>query len=638
MDTLWKNLLTDRVLKRGWHLARSDARQDFVEDLLSSDVYAVSLADNIRDCIERLSTETYRPRPLLRVEVPKGTLGLRPGTVPHIEDRLVLYSIVLLLAERADSELPDTVYSWRLRRPLPKKGGIFQESSAIDLPFLKHATVRAKVDPFEAWYVDWPEFDRVTRGVFTEQGYDFLATSDIAAYFENIQLPILRDRLLQLFPQDPRVINLLFEFLETWCPRTESGRHHLRGLPQGNATSSFLGNLFLLPLDKQFRDFASKHDALYFRYMDDVRIFTKREEDARRAIFLMDRCLRSLHLNVQSAKTKIFDERKGEISQELVDSRLDQLDELDERVTELEEGGCLSKEDTQKVLSTLKRIGKRAPPSAPGQKIVGAKRPLTGLSLRSFRRWMNIHQRVGSYSFVWKLIKEIQKNPDHRLTRKLVVVTRQFPSLRTVQLKLLDFIHSPLNIFPHQEAECLRAIRYLGQISDESFQHCLERAVDSCQDFYVRMEAAYLLARMPLETAHIAACLKALRAEPNAYVKAALSTVVVQRRSRNSEVVRELVLHPHEKIRSLGKLYRVIKNDHAAADARLAYLFKAQTPPWALCDNVPFLRLMELSNSTQIRQRLLDSLKVPRYKTPITGLRPLLQGIYKRCKQSLRED
>lgn len=178
MDRLWKRLLQPNVMRRGWHLARRDTRQDFVEDLLSTDAYAVGLDLNIADCIDRLSTGTYRPRPLLRIEVPKGSLGFRPGTVPHIEDRLVLYALVLLLAEQVDDELPDAVYSWRIRRPLPKNGGIFRETSVLDLPFLKQKTIKKEVDPFEAWYVDWPEFDDRSRETFLDQSYHFLATSD----------------------------------------------------------------------------------------------------------------------------------------------------------------------------------------------------------------------------------------------------------------------------------------------------------------------------------------------------------------------------------------------------------------------------------------------------------------------------
>lgn len=98
---------------------------------------------------------------------------------------------------------------------------------------------------------------------------------------------------------------------------------HLRGIPQGNFVSSFLGNLFLLPLDRNFTKFEKKYEVQYFSYMDDVRVFTKRIEDARLAVFMMDRKLKRLHLNVQTAKTKILDHKSGEIKQKLIDERVD---------------------------------------------------------------------------------------------------------------------------------------------------------------------------------------------------------------------------------------------------------------------------------------------------------------------------
>ena len=195
MNKLWKELLTKEIITRGWHLARDDTRQDFSEDLYSTRTYALSLNLMVQETINRLSKNSYQQRPLFRIEVPKGPLAFRPGTVIHIQDRVILSAIVLLMAPPLDKKLPDSVFSWRLKNPIPKKGPIFRETDITDLPFLKKETIRQQVDPFEEWYRLWPVFDESTRKVFREDGYRFLAISDIAAYFENIQLPILRDSL-----------------------------------------------------------------------------------------------------------------------------------------------------------------------------------------------------------------------------------------------------------------------------------------------------------------------------------------------------------------------------------------------------------------------------------------------------------
>jgi hypothetical protein len=97
------------------------------------------------------------------------------------------------------------------------------------------------------------------------EGFKFLVVTDIAAYFENIQLPILRDVLLRIFPQDQKIVNFLISVLEYWCPHTNQHRTFHRGIPQGTQISSFLGNLFLMPLDAVMESFCAEHPAKYFR-------------------------------------------------------------------------------------------------------------------------------------------------------------------------------------------------------------------------------------------------------------------------------------------------------------------------------------------------------------------------------------
>ena len=358
MGKLWDQLLTPEILTRGWHLARDDVRQDFSEDLFSTDVYGQDLENNIQETLNRIKTRSYQARPLFRMEVPKGTLTYRPGTVIPINDRVVLSAIILLLAPKVDSLLSDSVFSWRLRDPLPGTGKIFRESKITDLPFLRKRTVRVLVDPFENWYEQWPAFDERTRRLYQEEGYRYLATSDIAAYFENIQLPILRDQLLRYVPGEQELVNLLCYFMETWAEPTGEGRAHFRGIPQGNFISSFLGNIFLLPLDESILEYCKNKEAAYFRYMDDVRIFTKDREEARFSLLIMARKLRELHLNVQTGKTRIYDESLSEITKLLIDDRADDLSEMIDEIRNKFRRTSPSPLQKTKYLVTLKSIAK----------------------------------------------------------------------------------------------------------------------------------------------------------------------------------------------------------------------------------------------------------------------------------------
>ena len=613
-------------------MARTDVKQDFAEDLYSTDVYGLDLARQVQETINRLRTNTYQPRALFRVEVPKGPLAFRPGAVIPIQDRTVLSALVLLMAADIDKKLPESVISWRLKDPIPKKGPIFRESDITELPFLKKGTVREEVDPFEGWYRLWPEFDEKTRRIFQIEGYRFLATSDIAAYFENIQLPILRDHLLKYLPYETELVNLLCFFLESWCDRTGDGRAHHRGIPQGNFVSSFLGNVFLIPLDKAFIDLEKKFDIKYFRYMDDVRIFTKTREDARRCVLLMARTLRSLHLNVQTAKTKIYDEHRGEVSRLLIDDRVDKLSRIIDEIQKTYRGGPVPATTRKAYLKSLSEIAKKESPV--GQKILGARSPLEGLSLRAFNRWITAHYLLGSDVYVDRLLKEIAKSADSKLTRKLIATTRRFPRKRSIENDVMKMIKGGQIIFPHQEAECLRALRYLSTLTTDTVDHCWKRVAKKTEDRYLRMEAAYLLSRTDLSNDRINRLIQIFREEPDSYVQAAIAGLLVQRRENNREIVQMLVFHPNEKVRDIGKLFRSVKNEPSFAKETLRHALRPEVP-WVLCDNMPFLHLMAASRNQEVRKLLLDAIREPRRRHKIGGIKPILQAIFRRTRESL---
>lgn len=623
-NILWKQLLKKATIKRGWHLSRVDMSKDFAELLYSGDVFAKDLDLYSKEIINRIRTETYRPHPLFPVEVPKGSLGFRPGAVISILDRTILSSIVFLIADDIDKRLPESVYSWRLKRPIPKDGPIFQEEKIVDLPYLKKSTIGNVIDPFEPWYTNWPEFDVKSRETFGEDGYRYLVTSDIAAYFENIQLPILRDRLLGYMPNEHKIINLLIYFLESWAPRTQDGRIHLRGIPQGNLISSFIGNMYLLPLDEVFKRYESECDSKYFRYMDDIRIFTKLEEDARRAVFLLEKTLRKLHLNVQTAKTKIYDERKGEISKHLIDERVDRISNIFENIKETYEYKPIPISARKNYIKKLDDIAR----SDVNQKIIGAKKQLDGLSGRVFRGWVSAHFRINSDGCIDRLIKEIQINPDYRLTRKLIIAARKFPKRKSIETKLLDFLDSRRNIFPHQEAECLRALRYLSRIGDRTKNRCLSNLFKNNADPYLRIQSGYLLSRTIVDDKILNRCIGIFKKEANPYVQSSIANILVQRRVGNAEIIRMLHFHPNEKIRDIGKYFGYIKNDINTARERLKYIFN-ESIDWVICDNMPYIHLMSISNQNDIKEMLIEYIRKYRNDIGFIGIRDILKMYYK---------
>lgn len=80
-----------------------------------------------------------------------------------------------------------------------------------------------------------------------------------------------------------------------------------------------------------------------------------------------------------------------------------------------------------------------------------------------------------------------------------------------------------------------------------------------------------------------------------------------------------------------------MKNDVTAAAERLDYIFN-RAAPWCLVDSMSILHVMEHSDNREVRERLLSAIRVPRKNTPIIGLRDTLNDMYRRLKESLKEE
>lgn len=131
--------------------------------------------------------------------------------------------------------------------------------------------------------------------------------TDLQNYFENIKIDhvigVLEDSLPQLSadgPEKARIRTIIAELrrcLRLWCYAPT------HGLPQNRDASSFLASLVMLPIDRAMlgQGFA------YYRYMDDIRIAVKTKYEAREALQVLTTELRRLGLNVNPAKSEIWE-------------------------------------------------------------------------------------------------------------------------------------------------------------------------------------------------------------------------------------------------------------------------------------------------------------------------------------------
>ena len=239
------------------------------------------------------------------LNVPKKDFTLRYGLEVSLAERALYHAIAMQLAPFYDPLLPPVVFNHRV-------------SKRHDGKYLFNYAISA-----------WNDFNGVVGAALKDANGEFLLSTDLANYFDNINLKTLQATLIDQLPcieassQEKsnirHLINVLFGSLETWSFSDSAG------LPQNRDASSFLSNIYMLPVDREMLDKGYR----YHRYMDDIKIVCEDKHEARRA--LNDLCieLRKLGLSVNSGKTQILsvtDREKIEQCLELGGFRLQRID------------------------------------------------------------------------------------------------------------------------------------------------------------------------------------------------------------------------------------------------------------------------------------------------------------------------
>lgn len=596
VNRLYNKLLSLDLLKRAWHLARNDSRTDFIYDSYRYYDYAFRLEDNLKGLLLKIEGGTYRPQPLLEIDIPKSTLAVRPGTAVEIEDRIVLFAILCLIAPILDKKLPPTVYSYRLKDK-PDKQSLFKDTEILDFPFLKKNTIQTRLQIFEPWYGQWPKFLEESQYAFETEGYKFLSVSDISAYFENIHLEILRDILLRYLPREQKIINMLLGIYENWVSRTPDGRCLDRGLPQGNSCSSFLANIYLLPLDQEFMKFSRTHDIKYFRYMDDVKIFSKDEATARQVIFEMNRILRSLHLNMQGSKTNVL--RDVEIRGEIVDDRLTRVNECIKSFQGKKLTGVERKSYISQLTGEYRRIRVR-------------KFALKEKDFRLFRRLITAFTLLQHPRLVDRLLLEIQRNPDYRLMASAMRYFRMLPNKSVISSRLLEFLKSPENLFAQQEALMVMSLRYMRDYPKELVGYIMKIHSSRKKHWYIRVQGLLLLAQMDLQKKLLGRMKEEYDKEINIEIKRAMIAPLCQLKvDELKEFVKKISFDPNLKIGRVGRMLLDLHTDPTSAREGINHIFH----------NFDEIRLMDGFYAIEVMKHHPDPLVKEMLRKSLTSFR-----------------
>ena len=429
-------------------------------------------------------------------------------------------------------------------------------------------------------------FDRTRRQAVLSDGYTHLTRTDITAYFENIDLRILENTLREAIPNEPDLIQLLIRILAAWTRRTDGGTPVGRGIPQGNEVSSFLGNIYLLPLDKALTEFCRKHDATWFRYVVDVDVYTRSAEAARAVVFEINEILRSLHLNLQGSKTEIL------TGDELVTEHENSDQELLDRVwSELERLDCRAKANAKTVTTLLRDL-----PASVHRLKKGENRIL--------RRLMTCYGKTGRPYLKNVALACLKEFPELRILNKSLAYMGQldYPLHRELVGKMLEMLEDNIFPLPYQTARVIEQIDTMHPDDLVSIASRVRKyALDYKRDWTVRQKAGETIAVYPYREDHAATLLD----DPEPWVRRAGLVLLTRAKIQTvRERLKDFVCHHDPPLSELALYYERHLRDRKFVQLQLGRLRKSNQSDLSLSKQVPLWWLMSCHDSKMIVSEL----------------------------------
>ncbi len=271
-------------------------------DGMTTDELKVWFQNNHIELQGSLLSGRYIPQPVLEVEIPKASGGVRKLGIPTVIDCLVQQAIHQVLSPRYEKIFSENSFGFR------------PNGSAHKALHVSSELVR--------------------------QGNSWLVDIDLEKYFDTVN----HQRLMWLLSRrigDKLLLKLIHRILKTGILVDGLVSQRVKGTPQGGPLSPLLSNIVLDELDKELE----RRGHNFVRYADDLRIFLKSEMSANRVMNSVTEYLeKRLKLKVNRRKSRVLQcfETNFLGHSILFDGTL-----------------CLSKESEKRFYTTVREITKR---------------------------------------------------------------------------------------------------------------------------------------------------------------------------------------------------------------------------------------------------------------------------------------
>lgn len=245
--------------------------------------FELNKEDKILSISKRLQEGTYQFSPYRAVLIPKSKGRFRPLQIPEVSDRVVIKAIAIELEEHFKE--------------------LLEKSRGLSFAYQKGLGVKEAVEKINE---------------YCQNGYSYVLEADLINFFGTVDKDSLLNDVVFKRLSDTTINTLIQQALNQSIGNLDSFNVEQKkyfenidkGIPQGNALSPLLSNIFLSPFDLRLQDKGFK----LVRYADDFVIMCTSEKECEEAYIECCTVLEELNLNIhkleEGGKTRIVNFNK----------------------------------------------------------------------------------------------------------------------------------------------------------------------------------------------------------------------------------------------------------------------------------------------------------------------------------------